>query len=102
VTPRHTGFRAGSRLGRDAAVGLALGEAASRRRRSVPGRTAGPAWQPGSSVARLVAEGLSNKQIGVRPFISERTVDNHVHSILDKLGFNSRAQIASWMASSDQ
>ena len=51
-----------------------------------------------ADVARLVAEGLSNKQIGVRLFISERTVDSHVRSILNKLGFNSRAQIAGWMA----
>ena len=33
--------------------------------------------------------------------ISERTVDSHVRSILNKLGFNSRAQIAGWMASSN-
>ncbi len=31
-----------------------------------------------------------------------RTVDSHVRSILNKLGFNSRAQIAAWMASPDQ
>ena len=55
-----------------------------------------------ADVARLVAEGLSNRQIGARLFISERTVDSHVRSILNKLGFNSRAQIASWMASSDR
>ncbi len=52
-----------------------------------------------ADVARLVAEGLSNKQIGARLFISERTVDSHVRNILNKLGFNSRAQIAGWMAS---
>jgi DNA-binding NarL/FixJ family response regulator len=51
-------------------------------------------------VARLVAEGLSNKQIGARLFISERTVDGHLRNILNKLGFNPRAQIAAWMASS--
>jgi DNA-binding NarL/FixJ family response regulator len=50
-------------------------------------------------VARLVADGLSNKQIGARLFISERTVDSHVRSILNKLGFNSRAQIAGWVGS---
>jgi DNA-binding NarL/FixJ family response regulator len=55
-----------------------------------------------ADVARLVAEGLSNRQIGARLFISERTVDSHVRSILNKLGFNSRAQIASWMASSNR
>jgi DNA-binding NarL/FixJ family response regulator len=49
-----------------------------------------------ADVARLVAEGLTNKQIGTQLFISERTVDSHVRSILNKLGFNSRAQIAGW------
>jgi len=55
-----------------------------------------------ADVARLVVDGLTNRQIGARLFISERTVDSHVRSILNKLGFNSRAQIAAWMASSDQ
>jgi DNA-binding NarL/FixJ family response regulator len=45
-----------------------------------------------------VAEGLSNKEIGARLFISERTVDSHVRNILNKLGFGSRAQIAGWVA----
>ena len=52
-------------------------------------------------VARLVADGLNNKQIGARLFISERTVDSHVRSILNKLGFNSRAQIAGWVTSAN-
>jgi DNA-binding CsgD family transcriptional regulator len=43
----------------------------------------------------------SNKQIGSRLFISERTVDSHVRSILNKLGFNTRAQIAGSVRSSD-
>ena len=51
-----------------------------------------------TDVARLVADGLSNKEIGARLFISERTVESHVRNILNKLGFNSRAQIAGWMA----
>ncbi|HKV87367.1 MAG TPA: LuxR C-terminal-related transcriptional regulator [Candidatus Dormibacteraeota bacterium] len=32
--------------------------------------------------------------------MSERTVDSHVRSILNKLGFNSRAQVAAWVGSS--
>ena len=55
-----------------------------------------------TDVARLVAEGLTNKQIGTRLFISERTVDSHVRNILNKLGFNSRAQIAGWIAESSR
>ena len=55
-----------------------------------------------ADVAGLIAEGLSNKQIGARLFISERTVDSHVRSILNKLGFNSRAQIAHWIAEAEQ
>ena len=53
-----------------------------------------------ADVARLIAEGLSNKQIAARLFISERIVDSYVRSILNKLGFNSRAQVAAWMAAS--
>ena len=48
-------------------------------------------------VARLLAQGLSNKEIAGRLYISERTVDNHVHHMLDKLGFDSRVQIATWL-----
>ena len=53
-----------------------------------------------AEVARLVADGLSNKEIGGRLFISERTVESHVRSIMNKLGFHSRAQIAGWMTTS--
>ena len=49
-------------------------------------------------VAQLLAQGLSNREIAARLYLSERTVDNHVHHILDKLGFDSRVQIATWMA----
>ena len=48
-------------------------------------------------VAQLLAKGLSNREIAQRLFLSERTVDNHVHHILDKLGFDSRVQVATWL-----
>ena len=47
-------------------------------------------------VAALVADGLSNREIGDKLFITERTVDNHVQHIFNKLNSNSRAQIAAW------
>jgi predicted ATPase/DNA-binding CsgD family transcriptional regulator len=47
-------------------------------------------------VAALIARGLSNHQIADRLVISERTAANHVHSILGKLEFHSRAQVAAW------
>jgi len=49
-------------------------------------------------VAGLVAEGFTNRLIGERLHISERTAENHVKNILDKLGFDTRAQVAAWSA----
>jgi predicted ATPase/DNA-binding SARP family transcriptional activator/DNA-binding CsgD family transcriptional regulator len=47
-------------------------------------------------VAVLVGRGLTNRQISSELSVSERTVHNHVRSILSKLGLGSRAQIAVW------
>jgi predicted ATPase/DNA-binding CsgD family transcriptional regulator len=92
-------LEAGRHLGRRAAIGLALGEPAPAVAAAAPdGANVGPLGKREADVARLVADGLSNKQIGVRLLISERTVDSHVRGILNKLGFNSRAQIARWIA----
>jgi DNA-binding CsgD family transcriptional regulator len=95
-------FEAGKRLDRHAAVDLALGQPAQAGEGPAAG-TPEPGTAPlakrEADVARLVAEGLTNKQIGARLFISERTVDSHVRSILNKLGVSSRAQIAAWITS---
>ena len=45
-------------------------------------------------VARLLASGLSNKEIAHRLSIQVTTVKNHVHNILDKLGVAGRADAA--------
>ena len=89
-------------MSRDAAVRLALGEPAHVA--LAASDSAGDALlsMREVEVARLVADGLSNKEIGARLFISVHTVDSHVRSILNKLGVNSRAQVAAWMASSSQ
>jgi len=95
-------FRAGSRLGRLAALRLALGESDQAELSDSDGAEDPALGKRELEVARLVAEGLSNKQIAARLFISDRTVATHVGNILNKLGFNSRAQVASWMASSNR
>ena len=49
-------------------------------------------------VAALIAQGLSNRQIAARLFVSERTVETHVCAILRKLGLHSRTGVAVWRA----
>ena len=51
-----------------------------------------------SEVAALVAEGLTNEQIGKQLFIAPRTAEAHLENIRQKLGFRSRAQIAAWVS----
>ena len=48
-------------------------------------------------ILRLVAEGLTNKEIGTRLSITEGTVKNHVHNALQKLGMDNRIQAAAYI-----
>jgi predicted ATPase/DNA-binding CsgD family transcriptional regulator len=91
-------FQAGQRLSRAAAIDLALGVAPAS---SSPSPLPSPLGERLDQVAQLVADGLSNKQIGAKLFLSEHTVDSHIRAIMSKLGVNSRAQIAAWVASVD-
>jgi non-specific serine/threonine protein kinase len=50
-----------------------------------------------SDVAKLVANGLSNRDIARELVITERTVENHVSHIFDALGVTSRTQLATWV-----
>jgi two-component system response regulator DevR len=45
-------------------------------------------------VVRLVAEGLSNKEISARLTLSDKTVKNHISHILAKMGLTARTQVA--------
>ena len=94
-------FTAGTQHTRDAAIRLALGEPTHRPLGPHHDRQT-PLSQREVEIAGLVAAGLTNKQIGTRVFISERTVENHVRSIMNKLGFHSRTQIAGWITATDQ
>ena len=93
-------YDAGRAMSRDAAIALALGEPTepAEPAASSTGTATAPLGRREAEVARLVADGLSNRQIATRLLISEHTVDTHVRSILTKLGFGSRAQIAAWLA----
>ena len=42
-------------------------------------------------IARLASEGLSNRQIGERLFVSENTVKKHLKGVFEKLGVSSRS-----------
>lgn len=94
-----TEFNLGRRMERTAAIRLALGEPHPADREAHRNAGSGPLGKRQAEVALLIAQGLTNKQIGSRLFISEHTVDSHVRSIMNRLGFGTRAQIAAWASS---
>lgn len=59
----------------------------------VPG---GPLTSREKEIATLVARGHRSREIAERLTISRRTVDSHVEHIRNKLGHQSRAQVAAW------
>jgi two-component system response regulator DevR len=58
-----------------------------------PGPLAGLSDQE-KTVLDLIGEGLTNRQIGERMFLAEKTVKNYVSNVLAKLGMERRTQIA--------
>jgi DNA-binding NarL/FixJ family response regulator len=75
-------------------------DVARRARLSVAGDSSRESATGGALTARerevleLVRQGLSNRQIGQRLFISDKTASVHVSAILRKLGAKSRAEAA--------
>jgi DNA-binding NarL/FixJ family response regulator len=80
----------------------AIGLAALRTRIKALGAPAGRPALPDelsareAQILRLVARGLSNRQIGAELFISEHTAANHIRSILRKTGCANRTEAASY------
>ena len=75
----------------------ATGEIARQREDGAPDRLTPQELQ----VARLVAEGRSNKEVAAQLFLSPRTIDAHLRSVFSKLGISSRTQLARLPLGSD-
>lgn len=94
-------YAAGCAMSRDEAIALALSP------EKEPGPDAGRRVHPGgltqreSEIARLVADGLTNREIADSLTLSVRTVETHVDRILNKLGFHNRTRLASWVREQD-
>lgn len=88
-------WQAGEQMSWDELSVVILGEGGARPQRAGP---ASPLTRRQEEVAKLVGAGLSNGDIARRLVISRRTAEAHVEQILIKLGFTSRARIATWAA----
>lgn len=64
-----------------------------RRLRNVPGLGWTALTDQQQRVALLAAQGMRNREIGTRLFLSERTVEGHISAVLDALGAPSRVGI---------
>ncbi|MDO5746426.1 MAG: response regulator transcription factor [Actinomycetaceae bacterium] len=49
-------------------------------------------------VLELIGDGLSNREIGQKLSVAEKTVKNHITSLLSKMGLQRRTQVAAWVA----
>ncbi len=79
----------------DAAAILSLADAVADG-----GASAGPLSARELDVARLVAAGATNREIGQQLVISPKTASSHIEHILAKLGVARRSEIAAWVVRS--
>lgn len=80
----------------------ATAPAADHARRDEPVPWPGPLTDREREVAMLVADGLANRAIGDKLFITQATVARHIANIFGKLDFSSRAQLIAWVVRSAQ
>jgi DNA-binding NarL/FixJ family response regulator len=97
----HGGAECGARRVEDEArrelrrAGVRLGRGGSR----APGEEGLASLSPRElEIAHLVGEGLTNREIGARVFLSEKTVETHLTHVFQKLGLRSRTQVAALVA----
>jgi DNA-binding CsgD family transcriptional regulator len=81
----------GSAMSSEEAIAYALRRRGERKRPSTGWESLTPTEL---DVVRLVAEGIPNKEIAARLFVSPRTVQSHLRHIYNKLGLTSRVQLA--------
>jgi DNA-binding CsgD family transcriptional regulator/tetratricopeptide (TPR) repeat protein len=99
-----SGSRTQLRAARDAFVRADARPWADRARRELRAAGEGGRSSPAGAldrlspqerqIARLVADGLGNREIGQRLYLSHRTVGSHLYRMFPKLGVSSRAQLA--------
>ena len=80
-----------------ALVGRLMAAVREGRPTAVPGADEAALSARELEVLRLVADGLSNREIGAQLWITEGTVKNHVHNALAKLGMDNRIQAAAYI-----
>jgi DNA-binding NarL/FixJ family response regulator len=80
---------------READAAAALMRSLGARGRSAP-RSTGSLSRRETEVLRLVGEGLSNRDIASRLFISPKTAEHHVSRVYAKLGLRSRTEAAGY------
>jgi DNA-binding CsgD family transcriptional regulator len=86
-----TAWYEGAALSTDEAIAYALRGRGERKR---PLSGWGSLTPTELDVVRLVAEGIPNKDIATRLFVSPRTVQTHLRHVYNKLGLTSRVQLA--------
>ena len=95
-------YAAGRDMTRDEVVAYAVDARRPAAPVVAPAVSEGPLSRREMEVAELVADGATNAQVAARLFISERTVESHLASIFNKLGVDTRLQVARWFASTQE